>query len=164
MACSALSVKRSVYPSGAAFATSAPATLPPAPGRFSTVTGWPSCFDSSLAMARAVMSTPPPGGNGQTMRIGLEGNWACAANESTSSAVNTKKRRMCVMNMDYGPGLRFDNSFVRELPADTVLTNIPRRVSNASYTRVEPTPVAAPKLLAWSDEMGAKLGIERPAE
>ncbi len=66
--------------------------------------------------------------------------------------------------MDYGPGgLRFDNSFVRELPADTVLTNVPRRVSNASYTRIQPTPVAAPQLLAWSDEMGDLLGIARPA-
>jgi uncharacterized protein YdiU (UPF0061 family) len=58
---------------------------------------------------------------------------------------------------------RFDNRFVRELPADAVLTNVPRRVYNACYTRVEPTPVAAPRLLAWSDDAGRLLGIERPA-
>ena len=59
--------------------------------------------------------------------------------------------------------LRFENTFVAELPADPVLTNTPRRVSNACFTRVDPTPVAAPSLLAWSDETGALLGIRRPA-
>jgi uncharacterized protein YdiU (UPF0061 family) len=57
--------------------------------------------------------------------------------------------------------LVFDNSFVRNLPADPVLANVPRPVSNAAYTRVEPTPVAAPRLLAWSDELAEYLGIAR---
>ena len=39
--------------------------------------------------------------------------------------------------------LRYDNSFVRELPGDPVLTNVPRAVRNACYTRVAPTPVDA---------------------
>ena len=59
-------------------------------------------------------------------------------------------------------GMRFDNTFVRELPADPVLTNIPRQVSNAAYTRVEPTAVAAPRLLAWSEHMGRFLGMPLP--
>jgi uncharacterized protein YdiU (UPF0061 family) len=59
--------------------------------------------------------------------------------------------------------LAFDNSFVRELPADPVTDNVPRQVSGASYTRVAPTPVAAPRLLAWSDDLGERLGIGRPA-
>ncbi|MEK6245908.1 MAG: YdiU family protein [Pseudomonadota bacterium] len=59
--------------------------------------------------------------------------------------------------------LAFENSFVRELPADPVLTNTPRQVFNACYTRVDPTPVSAPRLLAWSDETGELLGIRRPA-
>ena len=33
----------------------------------------------------------------------------------------------------------FDNTFVRELPGDAVSANVPRRVSNACYTRVSPT-------------------------
>src|SRR2546429_8753197 len=57
----------------------------------------------------------------------------------------------------------FENTFVRDLPADPVLLNVPRQVSNACYTRVEPTPVAAPKLLAWSDAMGEFLGLSRPS-
>ena len=61
-------------------------------------------------------------------------------------------------------GLRFDNTFVRDLPADPVTTNVPRPVSNAAYTRVDPTPVAAPRLLAWSDDLAAYLGIARPRD
>ena len=56
----------------------------------------------------------------------------------------------------------FSNTFVHELPADPVLVNVPRQVSNACYTRVEPTPVAAPQLLAWSDVLGEQLGLSRP--
>ena len=51
--------------------------------------------------------------------------------------------------------LDFDNSFVRELPADPLLDNVPRAVRNACYTRVEPTPVPSPQLLGWSDAVGA---------
>ena len=58
---------------------------------------------------------------------------------------------------------RFENTFVRDLPADPVHINIPRPVSNACYTRVAPTPVPAPKLLAWSDAMGEFLGLSRPS-
>jgi len=57
----------------------------------------------------------------------------------------------------------FDNTFVRELPADPVGHNVPRRVANASFTRVQPTAVAAPRLLAWSDALAAQLGLARPS-
>jgi protein adenylyltransferase len=57
----------------------------------------------------------------------------------------------------------FDNAFVRELPADPVAANARRQVPNASYTLVTPTPVAAPKLLAWSDALGRELGLTRPS-
>ena len=56
----------------------------------------------------------------------------------------------------------FDNTFVRELPGDAVSANVPRQVSNACYTRVNPTPVAEPRLLAWSSDLGNFLGIRRP--
>jgi uncharacterized protein YdiU (UPF0061 family) len=58
--------------------------------------------------------------------------------------------------------LRFDASFVRELPGDPLLHNVPRAVRNACYTRVDPTPVAAPRLLGWADPVGEMLGISRP--
>ena len=44
--------------------------------------------------------------------------------------------------------LKFDNRFVRELPGDPETHNGSRQVSNACYTRVDPTPVKAPRLLA----------------
>src|SRR5262245_22315175 len=58
--------------------------------------------------------------------------------------------------------LHFENSFVRELPGDVELENVPRAVSDACYTRVEPTPVRAPRLLGWADAVGELLGIARP--
>jgi len=59
--------------------------------------------------------------------------------------------------------LAFENEFVRRLPGDPVLVNTPRQVHAAAYTRVSPTAVAAPRLLAWSDRLGEQLGIARPA-
>jgi len=61
-------------------------------------------------------------------------------------------------------GLAFDDSFVRSLPADPMLVNRPRQVQGACYTRVDPTPVAAPRLLGWSAELGGQLGIARPSD
>ena len=59
--------------------------------------------------------------------------------------------------------LSFDNSLVRTLPADPVLTNVPRQVRNAAYTRVDPTPVRGPKLLGWSQPVADLLGLAPPA-
>jgi len=59
--------------------------------------------------------------------------------------------------------LRFEDTFVRALPGDEVTVNVPRRVRNACYTRVDPTPVASPRLLAWAPGTGRLLGISPPA-
>ncbi|HUH54349.1 MAG TPA: protein adenylyltransferase SelO family protein, partial [Rhodanobacter sp.] len=55
--------------------------------------------------------------------------------------------------------LRFDNAFVHELPADPERGAGLRQVEGALYSLVEPTPVAAPRLLAYSAETAALLGI-----
>jgi uncharacterized protein YdiU (UPF0061 family) len=55
--------------------------------------------------------------------------------------------------------LRFDNAFVRELPADPERGTRLRQVEGALYSLVEPTPVTAPRLLAYSAETAALLGI-----
>ena len=57
----------------------------------------------------------------------------------------------------------FRNTFVEQMPADPVAANTRRQVPNASYTRVAPTPVASPRLLAWSDALGEQLGLARPS-
>src|SRR6185312_6139689 len=58
--------------------------------------------------------------------------------------------------------LEFDDSFARTLPGDPESRNFVRQVSGASYSRVTPTPVAAPRLLAWSEACAALLGLSRP--
>src|SRR6185369_12916479 len=58
--------------------------------------------------------------------------------------------------------LSFDNTFVRGLPADPLLHNVPRQVRGACYTRVDPTPAGSPTLLAWSDSVGRMLGASSP--
>ncbi len=49
--------------------------------------------------------------------------------------------------------LEFDNRFVRELPGDAELDYRPRQVVGAAWSAVQPTAVAAPRLLAWSEQM-----------
>src|SRR6185312_8573444 len=56
--------------------------------------------------------------------------------------------------------LRFDNRFLRELPGDPSDAPGPREVTGACYSRVTPTPVAAPRLLAHSAEMALTLGFD----
>ncbi|HEX8778041.1 MAG TPA: YdiU family protein [Rhodanobacter sp.] len=56
--------------------------------------------------------------------------------------------------------LHFDNTFLRELPADPSDAPGPREVAGALYSLVMPTPVAAPRLLAHSAEMAAALGFD----
>lgn len=53
--------------------------------------------------------------------------------------------------------LVFDNRFVRELPADPESGPKARQVQGASYSRVAPTPVAAPHLIAHSAEVAQLL-------
>jgi uncharacterized protein YdiU (UPF0061 family) len=56
--------------------------------------------------------------------------------------------------------LRFDNSFVASLPADPEHGARVRQVHSALYSRVEPTPVAAPRLIAHSREVATLLDID----
>ena len=56
--------------------------------------------------------------------------------------------------------LDFDNAFVRELPGDPESGPRVRQVEGALWSAVEPTPVAAPGVLAWSAEMASRLGFD----
>ncbi len=55
--------------------------------------------------------------------------------------------------------LRFGSRFVDALPADPDTRNIPRQVQGACYSRVSPTPVPAPRLLAHAAEVATELGL-----
>src|SRR5450432_403996 len=56
--------------------------------------------------------------------------------------------------------LRFDNAFVRDLPGDVESGPRLRQVHGGLYSRVDPTPVAAPRVIASSAEVAALLGLE----
>jgi serine/tyrosine/threonine adenylyltransferase len=64
------------------------------------------------------------------------------------------------MHTDPLPQLRFDNSFVRDLPGDADSNPTPRQVSGALYSRVHPTAVPAPRLIAYSREVLELLGMD----
>jgi uncharacterized protein YdiU (UPF0061 family) len=55
---------------------------------------------------------------------------------------------------------RFDNAFVRDLPGDPYVGPQRRQVHGALYSRVTPTAVAAPRLVAWSPEAAALLDLD----
>jgi uncharacterized protein YdiU (UPF0061 family) len=56
--------------------------------------------------------------------------------------------------------LTFDNRFLRELPGDPETANVTRQVKGAVWSRVAPTPVAAPRMIAYSREMAEGLGLD----
>jgi uncharacterized protein YdiU (UPF0061 family) len=55
--------------------------------------------------------------------------------------------------------LRFDNRFVNELPGDPERSPRRRQVYGACWSAVEPTPVAAPRLLAHAREVAELLDL-----
>jgi uncharacterized protein YdiU (UPF0061 family) len=55
--------------------------------------------------------------------------------------------------------LHFDNTFVRELPSDPDDVAHTRQVLGACYSRVAPTPVAQPRLVAVAREVAAMIGL-----
>ncbi|MFT5434246.1 MAG: hypothetical protein ACI9OJ_004959 [Myxococcota bacterium] len=62
-------------------------------------------------------------------------------------------------------GLKYDNSFRREVPGDPREDDVSRvtpRQVQAAWSPAKPTPVASPQLIGWSAEVAAELGL--PAE
>ncbi len=56
--------------------------------------------------------------------------------------------------------LQWDDRFLRELPADPSTAPGQRQVHGAAYSLVDPSEVAAPKLLAHSPEVAEMLGLD----
>ena len=57
------------------------------------------------------------------------------------------------------PGLRFENSFLNELPEDPLQENYCRQVWGACYSRVMPKPMENPQMLAFSRETAELVGL-----
>lgn len=55
--------------------------------------------------------------------------------------------------------LAFDNRFTRDLPADPITGSARRQIRGALYSRVSPTPVVAPELLAYAIEVAELIGL-----
>src|SRR5262249_34574018 len=93
--------------------------MPPAPGLFSTTTGFPSllCIDS--ARMRPMMSAPPPGPNETTMRIGCCGQSCAAAGPTAaaSAAISAKNILMSILpsRLSTAPAHFLDHRAVVEL-------------------------------------------------
>ncbi len=53
-------------------------------------------------------------------------------------------------------------AFTAAFPGDDSRDLKPRQTPGVLWSATRPTPVAAPKLLTWSEDLGKKLGISRP--
>jgi len=54
----------------------------------------------------------------------------------------------------------FTSRFVQSLPGDPSALNQPRQVRGALWSPVQPEPVSAPKLIAWSPEVASLLNLD----
>ncbi len=61
------------------------------------------------------------------------------------------------------PSLRFDNSFVRELPGEAETLRAVRGVRGACFSPIAPVPVSAPRLVASSPEVARLLDLSEAA-
>ena len=58
----------------------------------------------------------------------------------------------------------YKNEFTAQFPGDESGKQHPRQTPGVLYSKALPTPVRAPKLLAWSDELARELGIKKPTD
>ncbi len=58
----------------------------------------------------------------------------------------------------------FKSDFVRSFKGDDSGDRTPRQTPGMLYAKALPTPVAAPKLLAWSQELAKNLDVDHPSE
>jgi hypothetical protein len=79
-----------VYPSGSDFATMALPIVPPAPTRFSTTIGCPSCIDNSSSTIRCTMSVELPAPTGTIARSGLVGHVCAAPSKTNDDSANAE--------------------------------------------------------------------------
>jgi len=54
----------------------------------------------------------------------------------------------------------FLSRFVDSTPGDRLTDRRPRQVHGALWSKVEPTPVSAPRMVAWSSEVARQLGLD----
>src|SRR6266853_5588686 len=170
-----------VWPSGADLATYSVPTTVPAPGLFSTTTGWPHTSCIFADTRRPMMSVAPPGGNGTIRRTGRVGKVCAPAAKDASAAASARERRkfmslvlvrrLAVAHLEVGYAAGRDRIVAVELleiegrapaflPRDPVLreqVELARHV--AKILGVEPQPHQAPLPLGFGEirEAGARV-------
>src|SRR5262249_21360894 len=78
-----------VQPSGSDLATNAAPMVPPAPGRFSTTTGCPTCCESCSSSMRGIMSVELPAATGTTARNGFVGQLCAPVSVGGNERIKT---------------------------------------------------------------------------
>ena len=58
----------------------------------------------------------------------------------------------------------YKKEFVKNFKGDDSGNLRPRQTPGVFWSKAIPTPVAAPKLLAWSDELAKELGLQKPTD
>lgn len=59
--------------------------------------------------------------------------------------------------------LPWETRFVSRFPGDSEKGNFTRQVAGITHSETPPSPVAAPRLVGWSDSLGTELGIKKPS-
>jgi uncharacterized protein YdiU (UPF0061 family) len=59
--------------------------------------------------------------------------------------------------------LHFTSQFIDSTPGDPLADTRPRQVHGALWSKVQPTPVSAPRLVAFSPEVARELGLDEAA-
>jgi uncharacterized protein YdiU (UPF0061 family) len=105
----------------------------------------------ALAVSTATLPGAPP-----SWRLGRAASAARRAIAATVSAMTAPLVSLAAMP--------WDDDFVRSLPGDHSGNPASRQLHGVAYALAAPTAVAAPRLLAWADEVGALLGVARPVD
>src|SRR5580765_2279643 len=131
---------------------------------WSRVSGRPRSANLGVVAGSALMALSgrgAPGNGGAYCTRGADEWLRCTCARGAASPIS--------LNGIYGirrglmTNLRLDDTFLRALPADPEPGNAVREVRGALWSEVMPTPVPAPKLLAWSREMAMTLGFDDEA-
>src|SRR5436190_7380858 len=149
---SVLETITSVWPSGAARATTSAPSTPEAPGRFSTTMVWPSAGPSSLATVRASTSSVPPAGNGTMKCNGRAGNGACAC--AAIALANIASRPTKKARIGRIDALKRESSGDRRL----------RAFHLHAIARTDVRPVVPHRLVMGATVVPERNGVRRPAE
>ena len=64
--------------------------------------------------------------------------------------------------MDSLSNKTYQNNFVAGFPGEQEVNLSPRQTPGVFYSRVLPSPVREPRLLAWSDELAKELEVNKP--